>query len=787
MQATTPPSTPTDEAALDAAPPDAATPDQASPSSGPTAPIAPTAAPDVEVARPPARPRRPSTVRALLGRAAAALGSIRSVHEGEERVHDAVRAAYHTFRGSELQRQLDRLPVEKLAEAGGRRVRLPVAALRKAGFDTVAAVLAATPEELERAPGVSDRAAKHSRAAAQHLAEELENGLRVSADLDPADPAAADLLSALYRAKNADKSLAKLREPARTLGERLGVLVEAAAPVRTLLRGALAGRTARQNAFSAVGLLETELDDPANARRLERLDEAGRKLAGPPPAAGRVRRDFEQHSVDYFSTLARIVGARDDANAARGFLPEDLAGRIGAQPLDRTKLKISLRAYQEFGARFALAQRRVILGDEMGCGKTVEAIAVLAHLSTEGERHFLVVCPASVLINWMREVSSHSSLRAHQIHGAQRDEGVRAWLSRGGVAVTTFEALRAIELPRAMRLGAMVVDEAHYVKNTGTQRSQAVRAFADRAERVMFLTGTPMENRVDEFRSLIGYLQPELVPSIDDADGAAGSKAFRKAVAPAYLRRNQEDVLAELPEMVQVDEWEEFSAEDLAAYREAVAARNFMAMRRAAYASGDPNRSAKLRRLLELTEEARENGRKVVVFSNFRDVLDTVGKVLAEAGDAAVVFGPLTGSVPPAQRQEMVDAFAAVKGHAVLTSQIQAGGVGLNMQAASVIILCEPQVKPTLETQAVARAHRMGQIRRVQVHRLLVADSVDQRMLELLSQKAELFNAYARRSELAETTPGAREGGAAELSGRTLERSIIETERARLGLQVQAA
>src|SRR5580698_6967167 len=92
---------------------------------------------------------------------------------------------------------------------------------------------------------------------------------------------------------------------------------------------------------------------------------------------------------------------------------------------------------------------------------------------------------------------------------------------------------------------------------------------------------------------LVGYLQPDLVGSVDEIDAVAGSEAFRRAVAPAYLRRNQEDVLSELPELVQVDEWEEFGLEDAEAYREAVASRNFMAMRRAAYASGDPAGSAK--------------------------------------------------------------------------------------------------------------------------------------------------------------------------------------------------
>lgn len=111
----------------------------------------------------------------------------------------------------------------------------------------------------------------------------------------------------------------------------------------------------------------------------------------------------------------------------------------------------------------------------------------------------------------------------------------------------------------------------------------------------------------------------------------------------------------------------------------------------------------------------------------------------------------------------------------MLLSQIQAGGTGLNMQAASVVILCEPQIKPTLEHQAVARAHRMGQVRTVQVHRLLAADSVDQRMVELLARKDRLFDAYARRSDLAEAAPDA-----VDVSDGELARRIVEEEQQRL-------
>jgi SNF2 family DNA or RNA helicase len=206
-------------------------------------------------------------------------------------------------------------------------------------------------------------------------------------------------------------------------------------------------------------------------------------------------------------------------------------------------------------------------------------------------------------------------------------------------------------------------------------------------------------------------------------------------------------------------------------------------MRRAAYAPGRPADSAKLGRLVEIVEEAASNGRKVVVFSYFRDVLDMVAAVL---GDLAV--GPLTGSTPPIHRQSLVDQFTARQGPAVLVSQIQAGGVGLNIQAASVVILTEPQWKPTVEDQAVARCHRMGQVRPVDVHRLLAEDTVDQRMLEMLAAKTVLFDEYVRRSELKDQSPDAIDVSdlkAAQDVGTQLdaERRIIDMERQRLRLE----
>jgi SNF2 family DNA or RNA helicase len=489
------------------------------------------------------------------------------------------------------------------------------------------------------------------------------------------------------------------------------------------------------------------------------------------PGAAEVWRDFERRSAEYYGLLGQVVPLGGDLAAAEGYLPADIVERINAQRLDTSHLSesLQLRGYQSFGARFILVQRRVILGDEMGLGKTVQAIAAMGHLAASGATHFLVVCPASVLINWTREIARHSTLPVVALYGSGRARTAAGWLRHGGVAVTTFGSLNTLlETPTAPAL--LVVDEAHYVKNPSAQRSRAVNRIAAGSQRVLFLTGTPMENRVDEFQALVGHLRPEIATSMGPQHGVLGVEAFRAAAAPVYLRRNQEDVLTELPELVQVDEWEQFGAEDGAAYRAAVREGNFMAMRRAAFAVSHPRDSAKLTRLLEIAQEATANGRKVVVFSYFRDVLNVVGAALGPRA-----HGPITGSTSTTERQQIVDTFTSADTPSVLVCQIEAGGVGLNIQAASVVILCEPQVKPSIEAQAVARAHRMGQVRSVQVHRLLIADSVDQRMLELLGSKAQLFDAYVRHSAIAEASPGA-----VDISEVQLARTIVAQEQHRL-------
>ncbi|MER5359258.1 DEAD/DEAH box helicase [Streptomyces sp. NPDC002785] len=706
--------------------------------------------------------------RELLAQAEQLLDTARTVLADHARAVDAVHTALAPLLDSLIRRELSAIPVSRLKDVTEGRLRL--GAIEQAGFTTVGQVHEANRYELRQIPGVGAQTADQALAAAGQIAHAVRDTVAVRMDVDTPDDSTTALVTALHRLVEAGPDVRRAVDAAGRLVGRLDPLLAAAGPARGRLRMLFTRRRARAQALEAVTSVRAAVAEAAARGLLLLFGQVSVDLLRDAESDVAAWVDFELRSAEYYSLLAEMSDTGPDRDAAEGFLPSGIADRVRDLRLDDAHLRVSLRGYQSFGARFALAQKRVILGDEMGLGKTVQAIAALAHLSARGETHFLVVCPASVLISWAREVRSRSTLRALPVHGPERQGAFTEWRETGGVALTTFDALHTLPPARdcGIRPGMLVVDEAHYVKNPETRRSRAVSGWTQRTERVLFLTGTPMENRVEEFRSLVRHLQPELAPSIHTTHGAAGSHAFRRAVAPAYLRRNQEDVLTELPALVQVDEWEEFSEDDLDAYREAVGAGHFMRMRRAAYAR--PATSAKLHRLRELVAEAADNGLKVVVFSYFREVLLTVGQALGES-----VFGPLAGSLPAARRQEIIDDFTAEEGHAVLLSQIQAGGVGVNMQAASVVIICEPQIKPTMEHQAVARAHRMGQIRTVQVHRLLAADSVDERMLNILARKERLFDLYARRSAVAETTPDA-----VDVSDGALARRVVEEEQLRL-------
>jgi len=727
-----------------------------------------------------AGPLRPGkAARAVVSDGRAVRDAIEAVLAAPGESRDVARRAYEAVRDRIVADALDVMPVDRLRDLI--RGKVTFAPLIEAGHETVGQVLTTGEEALRRVPGIRRRAARRIMAAAAQLRESVEDGTRVRIDPDARTPEQTALIAALRRY---ERSRSALKGPdlgplASEIGRRLDPAARGASGRRMLFT--FSGRKKLQ-ARDALTELDAILSSKPVTTARKRLARAEGELekAGREQRATRLWNDYIARPVSYNGLLIEVAELDPAREASQGFLPADIAEQVRVLPLDQSLLKTRLRGYQAFGAKFALVQERVILGDEMGLGKTMQSLAAMCHLAAKGATHFLVVCPASVVINWTREVERHTLLEARRLHlpGVKRQAAEQEWAAKGGVAITTFEALRAMPADLDVSPAMMVVDEAHYAKNPNALRTQAVSEWAGRSRRALFLTGTPMENRVEEFRVLVGHLRPAVAENLDITDEALDGTRFREQVAPVYLRRNQEDVLSELPDRLETQEWVALEGAAMRAYRDAVVEGNFMAMRRAAFAPGTVKGSPKLRRLAEIVSEAADGGRKVIVFSYFRDVLETVMEVLAgrDGVPGVPVVGPLTGDIAPAERQAMVDELTNARGPAVLVSQIQAGGVGLNIQAASVVIIAEPQLTPSMEEQAIARAHRMGQVRPVDVHRLLCEDSVDQRILELLAGKREAFDEYARRSDMAKATPDAVGTG----SEAELRHAIVAAERKRL-------
>lgn len=639
---------------------------------------------------------------------------------------------------------LAQLPVEKLKEVTNDRLRF--AGLEDIGVMTVADVLNTSQSVLESVNGIGPLTASRMKAAAQSLATEslAEAGSAIGSE--PSEPAV-ELVRILNMFEQSDvltSEQADRRDRILEYFESFPENLSPWGPPFTVLK-------------SGERYYEQFIEDMAWAAAVPESFRPG-PATDPGPAAWQ---DYLARPAHYQSLLQALLEEDTEHNVD---LPADTLEAIRSLRLDDSLLSnLYLRGYQSFGARFALVQKKIILGDEMGLGKTIQALAVAAHLAAKDKgARILAVVPASVLVNWYREATQLTTLRVRIAHGPEKETEAAQWAEEGGLLVVTYDGARTMKLATPTLL---IVDEAHMVKNPAAQRSQAVAQLIAAADYAMLLTGTPLENRVSDFAQLVEYVAPGLT----DPTEPISARAFKKKVAGVYLRRNQVDVLDELPEKVDHLEWVELGEADSRAYAEAIDASNWMLMRRASFLA-PASQCAKMQRIREIVEEATLERRCVVIFSFFREVLARL-----EEEFAPQVVGVISGDVPPAKRQDYIDCLGGERN--VLLAQIGAGGAGLNIQKASVVILTEVQVKPSVEDQAIARAHRMGQTRMVNVHRILGEGTVDEHLLELTGQKRALFDAYARDSTAATVAD------ATDISETQLAEQIIAAERARLGFE----
>ncbi len=654
-----------------------------------------------------------------------------SINSQREEV-SAVRSCADNFYKERLRSTLESLDVDMLSQ-GKQGIR--VSNLRNAGINNIYQLSQMSYPRIEAISGIGAQGAKKIYETTNQIVENTKNKLSVRINVDSPEKTDDELIRALHILIIHELLRAQMKQLYK---ENHNILLSRAKEIKTASSGIkwfFASKGKKENALNAVFEFENYLEDTFGENstfyKYTYADTAD---------ITECRVHFRENSAVYYSTLEKYCKHLDTSDTAKTGLSDELLKEIEAQPLDLQYMKATLRSYQTFGVKYAVHQKRTLLGDEMGLGKTIQAIATMAALKADGKHHFMVVCPASVLINWCREIEKHSHLTVTKIHGAD-EQALLNWRSNGDVAVTTYESISRFTLPERFTFDMLVVDEAHYVKNPQAQRTVAMQKLLQKTESVLYMSGTPLVNRVDEMCFLVNCLQPAIAQQLEKVKNISTAEQFRQELAPVYLRRVREDVLKELPELIEKEQWCVLGEKEKSIYREAVESGNLMAIRQVSWQTQSLEDSSKAMRLAEICEDAKEQGRKIIVFSFFRNTLE---KVHALLGDRCLET--ISGDISPAKRQEIVDEFNQAEPGAVLVSQVQAGGTGLNIQAASVVVFCEPQLTPAIENQAVSRAYRMGQTRDVLVYRLLADDTIDERMLEILSQKQTQFDNFADES-----------------------------------------
>lgn len=448
------------------------------------------------------------------------------------------------------------------------------------------------------------------------------------------------------------------------------------------------------------------------------------------------------------------------------------------------KLQATLRNYQLEGYSWLafLYEHRfgACLADDMGLGKTIQAIALLAGLKegdvpseVQGDRPHLVVVPPTLIFNWESELARfYPSLKV----GVYRGQGRRADFSGVELVLTSYGVIqRDIEALKEIPFHVIVFDEAQSVKNIHAETTGAVRRLKGRFK--LALTGTPVENHLGEYFSVMDLALPGLLGPYDQfrkqmgREGADFIETLIRRTHPFILRRSKDMIAAELPPKVETDIYLEMSPRQKALYARTVAqVKETVAQAYSSRASGQAriialtailklrqiclcsrlvlpeasDRSPKIEFLVDQLHELFAEGHSVLVFSQFTSFLDIVQQGLSQHG---IPFSRLDGSTPVARRKEMVQSFQESTEPGVFLLSLKAGGRGLNLTRASYVFHLDPWWNPAVESQASDRAHRIGQQRQVTITRLLMRHSIEEKMMELKKRKLKLYRALLEDAE----------------------------------------
>nr|WP_309101043.1 DEAD/DEAH box helicase [Fredinandcohnia onubensis] len=429
-----------------------------------------------------------------------------------------------------------------------------------------------------------------------------------------------------------------------------------------------------------------------------------------------------------------------------------------------------LRDYQKQGFKWmkTLASYGFggVLADDMGLGKTVQSITfIVSELQTIRERKHpvLIVCPSSLTYNWLHEILKFApELQAIIIDG---DKAERRALQKEtedmDVLITSYPLLRRdIKWYESINFHTVFLDEAQAFKNPVTQTARAVKKL--KADHRFGLTGTPVENSIEELWSIYYVVFPQLFKGLKEYSHFTRKDIARK-VRPFLLRRVKEDVLAELPEKVDILESSELLPEQKKLYAAYLAKLRHDTLKHldkdtirknririlagitrlrqicchpALFVDGYKGSSAKFEQLLQIIEESKLSGRRVLIFSQFTKMLGLIGRELSSRGHT---FFYLDGQTPTDERVELCQRFNVGERELFLIS-LKAGGTGLNLTGADTVILYDLWWNPAVEEQAADRAHRIGQKKVVQVIKLFARGTIEEKMNELQEKKRDLIS-----------------------------------------------
>lgn len=392
------------------------------------------------------------------------------------------------------------------------------------------------------------------------------------------------------------------------------------------------------------------------------------------------------------------------------------------------------------------------LADDMGLGKTLQTIMFLQEIESKFQK-VLIVCPVSILINWQNEIQKFSELDVHVYYGSEREapkESTKIILTSYGVmkkeSWTTFEE---------MQFDILIMDEVQHLKNIRSQGAQAARNL--KADFRICLTGTPVENDLSEFYNIMDLSIPGVWGESSFFRSSSNKRSrllARQTVKPFILRRTKEQVLTELPEKVENHVYLDFQQEERQQYlstlgtirkemeqpskgrKYAQILKGLLQLRQLCLWQKNPHlRSSKVDFLMENLDVLIDEGHKVLVFSQFTTYLDIIQNKVRER---SYKFARIDGTQTLKKRQQEVDRFQEGDAQVFLIS-LKAGGVGLNLTAASYIFLMDPWWNPAVENQAIDRAYRIGQENKLTVYRPIIKDSVEEKVLILQNTKKELF------------------------------------------------